>query len=90
MAARIVIQFIGHTIALFLIRARRPDIERPFKMWLYPLPAIVSLAGYLYVFSSLGLRFILFGFLTLALGAAVYLAIARKQREWPFAAPSTE
>jgi amino acid transporter len=84
MAARIVIQFVGHTIALFLIRARRPDIERPFKMWLYPLPAIISLAGYLYVFSSLGLRFILFGLLTLALGAAVHLVMALRQQEWPF------
>lgn len=85
MAARILIQFIGHTIALFMIRAYRPDIERPFKMWLYPLPAVISLAGYIYVFSSLGLKFIAFGFLTLALGAIVYLALARSQREWPFA-----
>ena len=84
MAARILIQFIGHTIALFLIRARRPDIERPFNMWLYPLPALVSLGGYLYVFSSLGLKFIGFGFLTLALGTVVYLVVARRQREWPF------
>lgn len=84
MAARILIQFIGHTIALFLIRANRPDIERPFKMWLYPLPAFISLAGYIYVFSSLGLRFILFGILTLVLGTIVYLFVAKQQKEWPF------
>ena len=94
MAARILIQFIGHTLALFLIRANRPDIERPFKMWLYPLPAFVSLAGYIFVFSTLGLRFILFGLLTLVLGAIVYLFLAKSQGEWPFApdenaAPST-
>ena len=85
MAARILIQFIGHTLALFLIRANRPDIERPFKMWFYPLPALISLAGYIYVFASLGLRFILFGLLTLVLGAVVYLAMAKRQSEWPFA-----
>jgi amino acid transporter len=85
MAARILIQFIGHTLALFLIRANRPDIERPFKMWLYPLPALISLAGYIFVFSTLGLRFILFGILTLVLGAVVYLGIAKRQNEWPFA-----
>ncbi len=88
MAARIVIQFIAHTVALFLIRAKRPDIQRPFKMWFYPLPALISLGGYVYVFSSLGLRFILFGLLTLAVGAAVYLVVARRQREWPFADPA--
>ncbi|MCY4186992.1 MAG: APC family permease, partial [Bryobacterales bacterium] len=84
MAARILIQFLGHTIALFLIRARRPDIERPFKMPGYPLPAILSIMGYIYVFLSLGTTFVLFGVGTLLLGAAVYLAVARRQREWPF------
>jgi amino acid transporter len=90
MAARILIQFIGHTIALFLIRARRPDIHRPFKMWLYPLPAIVSLVGYTYVFSSLGLEFILFGVLTLLVGVGVYLVAARTQNAWPFGAGAVE
>ncbi|NWG12831.1 MAG: APC family permease [Acidobacteria bacterium] len=84
MAARIVIQFNAQVVALFLIRARRPDIERPFKVWLYPIPPLVSLVGYLYVFSSLGLKFILFGLLTLLIGVGVYLLVARKQREWPF------
>jgi len=87
MAARILIQFHGQVIALFLIRLRRPDIERPFRVWLYPLPPLVSLAGYLYVFASLGLRFILFGLATLGLGVVVYLVAAKKQREWPFAQP---
>ena len=64
---------------------KRPDIERPFKVWLYPIPPLVSLVGYLYVFASLGLKFILFGVLTLLLGVGVYLVVARKQREWPFA-----
>ena len=84
MAARIVIQFNAQVIALFLIRAKRPDIRRPFKTWLYPLPPLVSLAGYLYVFASLGLRFILFGMLTLLIGVGVYLLAARRQGEWPF------
>jgi amino acid transporter len=90
MAARILIQFIGHTVALFLIRARRPDIHRPFKMWLYPLPAIVSLVGYTSVFSSLGLEFILFGDLTLLVGVGVYLVAARTQNAWPFGAGAVE
>lgn len=86
MAARIVIQFNAQVVALFLIRARRPDIARPFKVWLYPLTPLVSLAGYLYVFSSLGLRFIGFGLLTLGAGVVVYLVAARANRDWPFTA----
>ncbi len=90
MAARILIQFLGHTFALFLIRSRRPDIARPFSMWGYPLPAILSIVGYIYVFLSLGTTFVLFGTGTLLLGAIVHLAMARHQREWPFASGSAQ
>jgi amino acid transporter len=86
MAARILIQFVAQNIAMFLIRAHRPDIERPFKMWLYPLPALISLTGYLYVFSSLGLWYILFGLLTLVVGALVYVAAAYRTGDWPWTA----
>ncbi|MBM3746989.1 MAG: amino acid permease [Acidobacteria bacterium] len=84
MAARIVIQFNAQVVALYLIRRNRPDIQRPFSVWLYPLPPLVSLGGYLYVFASLGLKFILFGMLTLLAGVAIYLVLAWRQREWPF------
>lgn len=84
MAARILIQFIGHTVALFLIRANRPDIERPFQMPLYPLPALISMVGYLYVFIALGPEFMTFGVGTLLLGVVVYLVAAKTQRQWPF------
>ncbi len=84
MAARILIQFIGHTVALFLIRARRPDIERPFSMWGYPLPACVSLIGYSCIFLALGSWFILFGIGTLLLGSLVYIVVAKQQGQWPF------
>ena len=85
MAARIPqSSFWGTPSRCFLIRARRADIRRPYGMWAYPLPAVVSLVGYSYVFLSLGVSFILFGVGTLLLGALVYLVIARRQREWPF------
>lgn len=84
MAARILIQFVAQAIAVLLIRKNRPDIKRPFKMWLFPLPVIISLTGYLYVFSSLGLIFIGFGLITLLAGLVVYLVMAKIQNEWPF------
>jgi amino acid transporter len=84
MAARILIQFIGHTIALFLIRHRRRDIELPFKMALYPIPALISLLGYTYVFSSLGTSFIAFGLGSIVVGVVAYLLLAKSQGEWPF------
>jgi hypothetical protein len=53
-------------------------------MWLYPLPALISMTGYTYVFVSLGARYILFGLGTLLLGVVVYLIGAQRQKEWPF------
>jgi hypothetical protein len=50
------------------------------------LPAIVALAGWLYIIlSSKGLH-ILFGLAMALIGTAVYLLQARGKQEWPFQA----
>jgi len=84
MTARILVQFMGQVVAAVVIRHKRPWIHRPFQMWLYPLPAILSVAGYAYVFGASGARFILYGLVTLFLGVLAYCALARKQGAWPF------
>jgi len=78
----VLIQGIAQVVALIVLRARgeRP----PFRMWLYPLPPIIALAGWIFVFANSGLLPILFGLATLAAGAGVYLITARAQRAWPF------
>jgi amino acid transporter len=47
---QIVTWFGTQCVGLVLIRRLRKDIGRPFKMPLYPLPAIVALAGWLFIF----------------------------------------
>jgi len=49
---RIVIQFLVQAIGLLILRARHPEAPRPFRMWLYPLPALVAIAGFLFVLIS--------------------------------------
>lgn len=83
--ARILIQFLGQIIALLWLRARRPEIARPFRMLLYPLPCFVAFAGWAFIFFTAQARFILFGLLTLAAGAAIFLIGARRKHIWPFA-----
>jgi basic amino acid/polyamine antiporter, APA family len=46
---RVVIQFLAQTLGILVLRARRPDVPRPFRMWLYPVPAILAFLGFLYV-----------------------------------------
>jgi basic amino acid/polyamine antiporter, APA family len=49
---RIIIQFLAQTIGVVYFRIKKPDFIRPFKMWLFPLPAIISLSGFVYVLIS--------------------------------------
>ena len=45
---RIVVQFLAQTIDIIVLRTRRPDFPRPFRMWLYPVPALLAFFGYVY------------------------------------------
>jgi amino acid transporter len=72
MTTRIIVQFLGQILAVHFLRTRHPDIHRPFKMWLYPLPSLVALLGWSYIFLTSGWQFILFGLLTLLAGALLF------------------
>ncbi len=81
-AGIVLIQGIAQIIALSLLRARRAS--GPFKMPLYPLPALVALAGWTLAFASTGAFAIALGLGWLACGSVVYLVAARMRRWWPF------
>jgi amino acid transporter len=85
-ATRILEQFVAQVVAVVLLRRLRPEMRRPWKMWLYPLPCLVALAGWLYVYASTGLFFIALGAGTLVAGVIVFLVVARRRGEWPFSA----
>ncbi len=83
---RILVQFIGQIVALSLLRRHAPDMPRPFRVWLYPVPNLVALFGWIFLFATSGVEVIAFGLGTLLLGAAAFLAWARHTRHWPFTA----
>ncbi len=49
---QILSQFIWVCGGVILIRRYRRDIEQPFRMWLYPAPALVSLVLWIYIFAT--------------------------------------
>jgi amino acid transporter len=51
-AVRIVLQYVLQQIGVMVLRWRQPDLERPFRLWLYPLPPILALAGFLFLLIS--------------------------------------
>ena len=85
---RILVQFIGQIGALMWLRRTSPDMPRPFRMWLYPLPALVALAGWIFLFVTSD-KSAIFGALgALAAGIAAFFLWSAWTRQWPFAPPS--
>jgi amino acid transporter len=81
LTARILIQFIGQILAVHFIRTRRREMVLPFRIWLYPLPSIVALFGWIYVFLAAGTTYILYGLLVMAGGIAAFLLWTKTTRE---------
>jgi APA family basic amino acid/polyamine antiporter len=59
MVVRVLVQFGGQIVALMILH--RTGGPLAYRMWLYPLPALIALAGWCYIFLTAG---------------AVYIAIA--------------
>ncbi|TGA99837.1 amino acid permease [Sporolactobacillus shoreae] len=84
MALIIVVQFIGQIFALTVLRKRRPDLKRPYKQWLYPIPSIIAFIGWGYVFYSSGWSAISLAVAWTVIGFGVFLIWARVHHDWPF------
>ena len=84
LTTRILVQFIGQVVAVVRLRVVQPDKPRPFRMWLYPLPALVALLGWIFVLGTSDPLVILFGLGTLLLGVAAFFAWSWRTGHWPF------
>lgn len=100
LAMRILVQFVGQAVGLLLLRRRRGTAGLPFRMPLYPLPVVVAIAVWLWVFWSIKdgivlyadeaagtrvfLPFQLAALLMMALGTVVFALWSRRLGRWPF------
>jgi amino acid transporter len=80
---RILEQFVGQVVGVMLLRRLQPDRPRPYRIWLYPLPCLLALAGWLYMYFAAGWLYISLGLCTLAVGVVVFLAWSRHTGTWP-------
>jgi amino acid transporter len=71
LTSRILIQFVGQIAALHILRTRSA-MEFPFRMWLYPLPSLIALTGWLYIFATSGWGFAALGVATMVAGMLAY------------------
>ena len=84
LAMRLLVQFIGQAVGVMLLRRRWPAERMPFKMWFYPLPAVLTMLGWAALFWYTGPAR-KWGLLVIGLGGVAFLVRARVVREWPFA-----
>jgi amino acid transporter len=84
-AVLVLIQGIVQVVALTVLRRRQPNLRRPYRMWLYPLPSLIALLGWAYVYYSSGPVPILFSLARVVVGGVAYLLWARfVEHTWPF------
>ncbi len=84
LAMRILVQFVGGAVAVMVLHRRWPVERLPFRMWLYPLPAVLAIALWLAIFVSTGTT-ALAGLGVMLAGAIVFFVRARIEGKWPFA-----
>lgn len=75
---QILLQFIWQCAAVILLRRYRPDVAKPFRMWLYPLPALVSLAMWIYIFLAAPVAGVVFSVAFLAVAVGAYVVFEKK------------
>lgn len=84
LAMRILIQFIGQAAGIIIIRKKKPANFFPFKMWLYPLPALIAIMMWLGIFFSTGEYFAVGGIIVMSIGTVMFLLRSYIKKEWPF------
>ena len=85
LTASIIVQSIAQIAALVVLRKRQPELKRPYRQWLYPVPCIVALFGWLYVYVSASLLSIVLSGVWIVTGLVVFIVWARHNKSWPFA-----
>ena len=83
---RILLQFLVQSIGVIVLRIRRPDMARPFRMWLYPVPALVAAGSFIFILIARKdfLREIRYAGVILVVGLTIYCVRAWRRGEWPF------
>ncbi|MFC5721469.1 APC family permease [Streptomyces gamaensis] len=85
----VLVQALAQILALSVLRRRQPGLRRPYRMWLYPLPSLVALVGWLVIYgyadkASPGRHPIEWSLAWVAAGCVAFVLWARHEKVWPF------
>lgn len=78
---RILIQFIAQALGVIGWRLRKNEVSRPFKMPLFPLPALISIIIWLFIFFSSPLFYIELAFVIIITGILMFFVKQKIQKK---------
>ena len=72
---RIVLQFLLQHIGVMYLRRTQPHLPRPFRLWLYPIPPLLAIAGFIFILFRRANSWpqLLFAAAVAALGTGIFL-----------------
>jgi len=88
---RILLQFFLQQVGVILLRIQQPNLPRPFRIPLYPLPPVAAMLGFgfLLVYRAQAFRELGVAAGIALAGTIIYMVRARRLQQWPFAPPSS-
>ena len=81
---RIIVQFVGQSVGILLYHQKMKTEPFPYRMWLYPLPAIVGIIVWAFIFCSAEWQFIVGALGVIAAGCIVFGLQSYTKKAWPF------
>lgn len=85
LTAIIIVQSLAQIVALVTLRKRQPGLARPYRQWLYPVPCVIALLGWIYVYFSASTISLILSGIWIVAGLAVFMVWAKFNQSWPFA-----
>jgi amino acid transporter len=83
-ATLVIIQSLAQVAAIVVLRRRQPNLARPYRQWLYPLPTVIALVGWVYIYVSATWLSIGLSLGWIVIGCIAFLVYAKAERTWPF------
>lgn len=77
---RILIQFVSQSLGILLLHQQKKETKLPWRMPLYPLPAITGIIVWLFIFLTADWVYMLFAMGIIISGMALYFAFIRNKK----------
>jgi fructoselysine transporter len=75
---RIMVQFVSQSVGVLYWHYTRPNDVRPYRMWLYPLPAVIGIIIWLFILFTSPWKFIAAALGIIVTGMLIYFLVINK------------